>query len=336
MKVATQWMARIAATATAAAMASLLAAAPASAQTDTASAFPNKPLKIVVPYPAGGATDMLARMIGQKFNDMWRQPAIVENKPGANGWIGNGMVAKAAPDGHTLLLTISTIVYAPYLYEKIPYDVNKELTPVSMLTRTPNLLVIPASTPANTLEEFVELVRKNPKKYSYGSYGQGSTAHVGGETLNRQAGLDMVHVAYKGAAPLVNDLLGGQIPAGFVDASTIRPHARSGKVRILAASGTQRVSYLPEVPTFAERGYKGMELVGYFLMMAPAGTPKEIVRKVSDAAAAVLRIPENKARIEELGMTAVGGTPEELAASMKSDAETFSQAVRQANIKIEN
>lgn len=333
MKTASQWLASIAA-------ASLLISAVGSAhaQTEAASAanFPSKPMRIVVPYPAGGATDMLARMIGQKFTDTWKQPVIVENKPGANGWIGNGMVAKSAPDGHTLLLTISTIVYAPYLYEKIPYDVNQDLVPVSMLTRTPNLLVVPASTPANTLEEFVELVRKNPKKFSYGSYGQGSTAHVGGETLNRQAGLDMVHVAYKGAAPLVNDLLGGQIPAGFVDASTIRPHARSGKVRILASSGTQRVSYLPEVPTFAEKGYKGMELVGYFLMMAPAGTPKDIVKKVSDAGAAVLRIPENRARIEELGMTAVGSSPEELGASMKADAETFSRAVKQANIRIEN
>lgn len=314
----------------------LLAAAGAVAQSESAATFPNKPMKIVVPYPAGGATDVLARMIGQRYNELWKQPVIVENKPGANGWIGNGQVAKATPDGHTLLVTISTIVYAPSLYDKIPYDVNKDLAPVSMLTRTPNLLVVPASVPATTLEEFVELVRKNPKKFSYGSYGQGSTAHVAGESLNHQAGLDMVHVAYKGAAPLVNDLLGGQINAGMVDASTMRPHAKTGKVRILAVSGTQRVGYLPEVPTFAERGYKGMELVGYFLMMAPAGTPRDIVRKLSDTAAAVLRSPENAARIEELGMTLVGSTPEELASAMKTDAESFGRSVRQANIRIEN
>lgn len=321
-----------------AALAAALVLAPltASAQTEPASAFPSKPMRIVVPYPAGGGTDMLARMIGQRFSDTWKQPVVVENKPGANGWIGNGLVAKAPADGYTVLLTISTIVYAPYLYDKIPYDVNKDLVPVSMLTRTPNLLVVPVSSPANTLEEFTELVRKNPKKFSYGSYGQGSTAHLAGETLNSQAGLDMVHVPYKGAAPLVNELLGGQIPAGFVDASTMRPHAKGGKVRILASSGTQRVSYLPEVPTFAERGYKGMELVGYFLMMAPANTPKDIVKKLSDAAAAVLKVPENAARIEELGMTPVGSTPEELGAAMKADGETFARAVRQANIKIEN
>lgn len=331
MKATTQCWARLAATAAIL----LLAPAVASAQPEAAAAFPSKPMKIVVPYPAGGGTDMLARMIGQKFSEAWGQSVIVENKPGANGWIGNGTVAKAAPDGYTILLSISTLVYAPYLYDKLPYDVNKELTAVSMLTRTPNLLVVPASVPANTLDEFVDLVRKNPKTFSYGSYGQGSTSHVAGETLNRQAGLDLVHAAYKGAAPLVNDLLGGQVQAGFVDASSMRPHAKGGKVRVLAVSGTQRVSYLPDVPTFAERGYNGMELVGYFLMMAPAGTPRDIVRKVSDAAAAVLRMPENTARIEELGMTAVGSTPEDLAAAMKSDAELFARAVRQANIRIE-
>lgn len=158
---------------------------------------------------------------------------------------------------------------------------------------------------------------------------------MAGETLNRQAGLDLVHVAYKGAAPLVSDLLGGQIPAGFVDASTMRPHAKSDKVRILAVSGTQRVSYLPDVPTFAERGYKGMELVGYFLMMAPAGTPRDIVGKLSGAATAVLRMPDNRARIEEMGMTVVGSTPEELGLAMQADGEIFGRAVTQANIRIE-
>ncbi|WP_334188748.1 Bug family tripartite tricarboxylate transporter substrate binding protein [Noviherbaspirillum sp.] len=338
MNTAGQWTTRLAAGMATATAAAVLAMAPATAtaQAEPASAFPSRQMKIVVPYPAGGGTDMLARMIGQKFTDTWKQPVIVENKPGANGWIGNAQVAKAAPDGYNVLLTISTIVYAPYLYSNIPYDVNKDLVPVSMLTRTPNLLVVPASVPASTLEEFVELARKNPRKFSYGSYGQGSTSHVAGETLNRQAGLDLVHVPYKGAAPLVNDVLGGQITAAFVDAGSMRSHAKGGKVRVLAVSGTQRVSYLPDVPTFAERGYKGMELVGYFLMMAPANTPKDIVKKLSEGAAAVLRIPENAARIEELGMTPVGGTPEELGAAMKADGETFSRAVRQANIRLEN
>ena len=331
MKTAISWLIRAAACAAAFS----LAPGAATAQPEGSSAYPSRPMRIVVPYPAGGGTDVLARMIGQKFTETWGQPVIVENRPGANGWIGNGAVAKAAPDGYTILLTISTVVYAPYLYDKLPYDVNKDLTPVSMLTRTPNLLVIPASVPAATLEEFVDLMRKQPRKFSYGSYGQGSTAHVAGETLNRQAGLDLVHVAYKGAAPLVSDLLGGQIPAGFVDASTMRPHARSDKVRILAVSGTQRVSYLPDVPTFAERGYKGMELVGYFLMMAPAATPKDIVGKLSSAATAVLRLPDNKARIEEMGMTVVGSTPGELGLAMQTDGEIFGRAVAEANIRIE-
>jgi tripartite-type tricarboxylate transporter receptor subunit TctC len=331
LKTAISWLIRAAACTAAMTLANGAASAPP----DAASGYPSRPMRIVVPYPAGGGTDVLARMIGQKFTETWGQPVIVENKPGANGWIGNGAVAKATPDGYTILLTISTVVYAPYLYDKLPYDVNRDLVPVSMLTRTPNLLVVPASVPATTLAEFVELTRRQPRKFSYGSYGQGSTAHVAGETLNWQAGLDLTHVAYKGAAPLVSDLLGGQIQAGFVDASTMRPHARSDKVRILAVSGTQRVSYLPDVPTFAERGYKGMELVGYFLMMAPAGTPRDIVGKLSGAATAVLRMPDNRARIEEMGMTVVGSTPEELGQAMQADGEIFGRAVTQANIRIE-
>jgi tripartite-type tricarboxylate transporter receptor subunit TctC len=334
MKTVSQWFTRIAPAA--AVMLVAAAVAGAAGASEPAAAFPSKTMTIVVPYPAGGATDMLARMIAQRFSATWHQPAIVENKAGANGWIGNGAVARAAPDGYTILLTISTIVYAPHLYAKLPYDVNKDLVPVSMLSRTPNVLLVPASVPANTLEEFVGLVRKNPKKYNFGSYGVGSTSHVAGETLNRQAGIDLLHVAYKGAAPLVNELLGGQITAGVVDAATIRPHTKTGKVKALAVTGTQRVGYLPDVPTFAERGYKGMDLVGYFLVMAPAGTPKDIVRKLSDTIAATLRMPENSARIEDLGMSVVASTPEELGRAMKADSEIFGAAVKTANITIDN
>lgn len=328
MKTAISWLIRAAACAAAFS----LAPGAATAQPEGSSAYPSRPMRIVVPYPAGGGTDVLARMIGQKFTETWGQPVIVENRPGANGWIGNGAVAKAAPDGYTILLTISTVVYAPYLYDKLPYDVNKDLAPVSMLTRTPNLLVVPASVPAATLEEFVDLMRKQPRKFSYGSYGQGSTAHVAGETLNRQAGLDLVHVAYKGAAPLVSDLLGGQIPAGFVDASTMRPHARSDKVRILAVSGTQRVSYLPDVPTFAERGYKGMELVGYFLMMAPAGTPKDIVERLNTEMVKILQVPEVKEQLLQQGAYALSTSPQQTTERIRKEIGMWAAVIQDAKI----
>lgn len=311
----------------------IASAAPALAQ--GAQAFPAKPIRIVVPFAPGGTNDILARSIGHKLTEYWGQPVIVENRPGAAGWIGITGVAKSPADGYTIGLTISSIIYAKSLYAKLPFDMATDFEPVSMLSRSAIAWTVLPGFPANTLEEFVGQVRRNPGKHNYGSFGQGTSAHIFGEALNLHGKLDMAHAAYKGAAPLMQDLLGGQVSAAFVDTATVRPLLQAGKVKVLALTGTQRVSTLPGVPTFAERGYKGFEPVGFFMVLAPAGTPKDIVRKLSDGIGRAVRSDDLNAKMRDLGQEPVGGTPEELATAIRVDAEIFDRAIKASGIKVD-
>lgn len=308
----------------------------AQAQVQTAAAFPNKTIRIVVPYTPGGTTDIMARNIGLKLTEYWGQPVIVDNRPGAGGWLGLSSVAKVPADGHTLVLTISNAIYAKSLYSKLPFDIDTEFDPVSMLTRSTIGLAVPANFPANTLDEFIAHARKNPGKLSYGSFGQGTTAHIFGESLNLAAKIDLVHAAYKGAAPLTQDLMGGQISAAWLDAASLAPLLQAGKVKVLAMTGTQRTSSLPTVPTFAELGLKGFEPVGFFLVLAPAGTPKDVLTKVSGGIARAVKSSDLSAKWRDLGLEAVGSTPEELGAEMKTLAETMDRAIKAAKIKLDN
>jgi len=300
-----------------------------------ASTYPDRPIKVIVPFTPGGTTDAMARAIGQKLTESWGQPVVVENKPGAAGWLGITQVAKAPADGYTIGLTISNIIYAHSLYAKLPFDMQRDFEPVSMLSRSAIGLAVAAHSPANTLEEFVALVRKNPGKYSYGSFGQGTSAHIFGEALNLHGKLDLAHVPYKGAAPIVNDLLGGQVSSAFIDSATLRPLLQGGKIKVLAVSGTQRVGVMPNVPTFLELGWKGFEPVGFFMVLAPAGTPKDIVRKLSDGIARAVRSDDLSAKLREFGQDPVGGPPEQLAAGIRNDAETFDRAIKASNIKVD-
>lgn len=212
---------------------------------------------------------------------------------------------------------------------------QRDFEPVSMISRSSVALAVAANFPANTLEEFVTLVKKNPGKYSYASFGQGTSANIFGETLNQVAKLDLVHVPYKGAAPMVTDLLGNQVSCAILDTATLRPLGQAGKVKVLAMAGTQRASVFPNVPTFAELGYTGFEPVGFFMMLAPAGTPRDIVRKLSDGIGRAIRSDDLRARILDFGQEPVGGTPDQLAQGIKTDGETFVRAIRAANIKVE-
>lgn len=308
-------------------------AAQAQAQTQSAANFPSKNIRFVVPYPAGGSTDVLVRLIGQKMSENWGQPVIVDNRPGASGMIGNDMVAKSPPDGYTLTVTIGSAFQAPYLYPSVPYDPFKAFTPVSQLGLSVNLFVVTSNVPANTLKEFVALAKKNPGKYHYGSYGIGSTAHIHGEMFNKQAGLDLIHVAYKGGAPLLSDILGGQISAGIVDIGGAQKYLKSGKFKVLAVSGAKRFKLLPDVPTFGELGYQNFEPYGWWAVLAPAGTPKPIVDKLSGEIARIIRLPDVAQRIDDLGIVAVGNTPEELAAIIKNDDAILSKIIKENNIK---
>lgn len=297
--------------------------------------FPSRPLKIIVPFTPGGTTDIMARAIGLRLTEYWRQPVVVENRPGAAGWLGMTAVAKSPPDGYTLGITISSIIYAKSLYAKLPFNMETDFEPVSLLSRSAITLVVLSSFPANNLQEFVEWVRKQPGKHNYGSFGQGTSAHIFGETLNLHARLDLVHAPYKGAAPIVTDLLGGQISSAMLDTGTVIPLLQTGKVKVLAVSGTQRISALPHVPTFAEQGYRGFEPVGFFQALAPAKTPKDILHKLSEGIARALRADEIASRIRDWGQEPGGSTPEELGEAIRRDAMIFDRAIKAANIQVE-
>jgi tripartite-type tricarboxylate transporter receptor subunit TctC len=301
---------------------------------NTAPSYPSKPVVFVVPYPAGGSTDTLSRLIAQKLSDAWHQSVVVENRTGASGIIGTEYVSRAAPDGYTLLINITTLLQAPALYKTLPYDAFKSFEPISQLASTANLFVVPAGEKPNTLPEYVSRVKAMPGKYSFGSFGAGTTSHIYGERLNHLARLDMAHIPYRGAAPLVTDLLGGQVNGGFVDVGTMRPYLESKKLKVLAVTGPKRLDLLPNVPTMSEQGYKGFEPLGFWALYAPTGTPKAIVAKVSTEVQRIMRLPEVRTRTLELGMQPVGGTPEELTTLMKRDEPVWTTIIKDSNITL--
>ncbi|WP_284616407.1 Bug family tripartite tricarboxylate transporter substrate binding protein [Aquabacterium humicola] len=298
-----------------------------------APAYPRQPIKLVVPYPPGGATDTLARLVGTKLQEAWGQTVIVENKPGASGTLGNDMVAKAPPDGHTVLMAITAIVQVPALMPNLPYDVARDLQPLAMVASTNSLLVVPRNASVSTLKEFVEQVKANPAKYNYGSYGVGTSSHIQGSLLNLQAKLDLVHVPYKGAAPLLQDLRGGQLSSAFIDMATARPQLETMKP--LAVTGPKRNPLLPNVPTFAELGYHSFEPLGWFALFMPSGVPAPIAKKFADEAQRILRLPDVVQRIEQLGMTPGHLTTAEFAKVVRDDAAIYARIIRDTNIRLE-
>ena len=309
-----------------------MCATPAAFSQD-APAYPTQPLRIIVPYPAGGATDTLARMVASKLQESWGQTVVVENKPGASGTMGNDLVAKAPRDGHTILMAITALIQVQWLMPKLPYDAVKDLQPLVQVATTNSIFVVPVSAPASTLKEFIALAKSHPGSYNYGSYGIGTSSHIQGSLLNLQAGLDLTHVPYKGAAPLLQDLRGGQLSSAFVDMATARPHLEYMKV--LAATGPQRNKALPKVPTFAELGFQSFEPVGWFGLFMPAGVPAPITAKFIGEASRILRLPDVVARIEALGMTPGELKGDEFARVVKSDAAVYARIIKDANIRME-
>jgi tripartite-type tricarboxylate transporter receptor subunit TctC len=305
----------------------------ATAQAQTSDTYPRQVVRIVVPYPAGGATDTLGRMMATKLQEAWGQNVVVENRPGASGTIGNDLVAKSAPDGHTVLLAITAIVQVPALMPNLPYDVMKDLQPLAQVASTNSLLAVPASAGVSTLKEFVEQARANPRKFNYGSYGVGTSSHIQGSLLNLQAGLDLAHVPYKGAAPLLTDLRGSQLHSAFIDMATARPHLDS--IKPLAVTGPRRNPLLPNVPTFAELGYHSFEPLGWFALFMPSGVPAPIAKKFADEANRILRLPDVVQRIEALGMTAGGMPTADFAKVVRDDATVYDRIIREANIRLE-
>lgn len=295
--------------------------------------YPARPIRMVVPYPAGGGTDTIARMIGQRLTEAWGQPVVVDNKPGASGMLGNDIVAKAPPDGYTVLLGITAMIQSPGLYKRIPYDVTRDFAPVSLIARSSDLFVVPNRVPANTLSEFVALAKSG--KLSYGSYGNGTSSHLHGELLKMQAGLELTHIPYKGAAPLMSDVLGGQVDSAFVDVTSANSHLNSGKFKILAITGTQRFKSLAAVPTFAEAGFAGFEPSGWFSVFLPANTPRDVVNRLSTEIGRIVRLPEVSQKLSAMGLQPVGSSSEELAALVATDTPKWARIVRDAHIQLD-
>jgi tripartite-type tricarboxylate transporter receptor subunit TctC len=294
--------------------------------------YPAQPIKLVVPYPAGGATDALARTIGQKLSEAWGQPVLVENKVGASGTIGNGFVARAPADGYTVLVGITALIQQQSMMDKLTYDPLKDFAPVTQIARSPSMLAVPLDSPAKSLKEFIALAKANPGKMSIGSYGAGTSAHIQGALLNQQAGLDLVHVPYNGAAPLVTALVGNQLPSAFVDSASARQQLKS--LRPLAVTGTERMPGLPDVPTFKELGYHSFDPYGWFGVFVPAATPAPIVQKLSAEVNRILKLPDVTARIEGLGLQVAGNKPEEFGKILRTDAAIYAKIIRDANIRL--
>ncbi len=300
-----------------------------------AQAYPSKPITLIVPFPAGGTTDALARTIGQKLSQAWGQPVVVDNRGGAGATIGANMVAKAAPDGYTLLMGAVHHTIAPSVYKKLPYNFQKDLAPVTIVAVVPNVLVVNPSVPAKSVKELIDYAKANPGKLTYGSNGNGTAQHLIGTQFNLMAGTDIGHVPYKGSGPLTTDLLGGQVSMSFDTVTPVLPYIKTGKLKPLAVATAKRSTALPDVPTLSEAGLSGFDIASWYGVLVPAGTPKEIVAKLHDEIVKILNMPDVKKRFAELGAEPVGDTPEQMAAQIKSETDKFAKLVKDANVKVE-
>jgi tripartite-type tricarboxylate transporter receptor subunit TctC len=297
--------------------------------------FPDKPVRVIVGYSPGGLPDTIARLVGQKLSERWGQQFVVENKPGANGILGAEFVAKAPPDGYTLLMTDnSTHAIIPFLYTKLPYDADRDLIPVSLTARAPLFLAVHPSVKANSFQELIALVRASPGKYSYGSSGIGSTHHLCMEYLKSSLGLDMTHVPYKGTGQSVPAVVGGQVPMVLSGYPTLAAHAKEGRVKLLAINSLKRSELAPDVPAIAET-IPGFDFAPTFGLFAPNGTPREIMAKIGADVAQVVKLPDVGERMKNLGIDPIGASGEEWAKLLKSDAERYAKAVKISGAKVE-
>jgi tripartite-type tricarboxylate transporter receptor subunit TctC len=302
-----------------------------------AQAWPAKPLRLVIPFPAGGATDIIGRLLAQKLSAALGQQVVIDNKPGAGGSIGSDIVAKAAPDGHTLLLaTSSTHSIGPALNPKMPYDAFKDFAPIAHVANAPSVLVVGAGFPAGGALDLIKLLKANPGKYNFGSSGIGTYPHLAAEMLKwRAGGLFVVHIPYRGTGLVVTDLIAGQITFLMDSIVSAQTHIRDGRVRALAVTGARRSSSLPQVPTFTELGVKDMEISNWFGMFAPAGTSPEIVQRLNREMTAIVRAPDVIDRLEKLGADTASGTPEAFGKLVRDEHEGWKALIQRAGIKPE-
>jgi tripartite-type tricarboxylate transporter receptor subunit TctC len=294
--------------------------------------YPNRPVRMLVPFPPGGGTDVISRTVAQKLGETWGQAVVVENRGGANGIIGTDLGAKAKPDGYTLLVVIATHAINPSLYKKLPYDTAADFVPISLMAQYPFILTIHPALPSRSVRDFIALAKAKPGQLSYASSGNGSGPHLGFELFKNVARIDVVHVPYKGAGPANIDLISGQVQAMFNNFLAAMPQLKAGKLRVLAVTSSKRSQVMPELPTMAESGLPGFDVTGWYALLAPAGVAHEIVAKVQSDLANALRVPAVSTRLSSEGAEPVGSTPEQFAKFMAAEIQKWGKVIRDSKV----
>ncbi|HEX3098482.1 MAG TPA: tripartite tricarboxylate transporter substrate binding protein [Usitatibacter sp.] len=301
-----------------------------------AETYPAKPIHFIVPYPAGGPLDTVARLLGQKVSESVKQPVIVDNKPGAGGNIGADLVAKSAPDGYTILMgAVATHAINPTLYAHIPYDPVRDFAPVTQVASTPNVLVVNPSLPVSSVKEFIAYAKAHPGALNFGSGSTGSAGHLAGELFKAMAGVQMVHVPYKGAGPAMQDLIGGEIQLMFDNLASSLGQMRAGKVKALAVTTARRSSLAPELPTVAESGLPGFDISTWFGVFAPGGTPRDVVERLHAEFVKALADPAVRDTMTKLGAEPVGNTPAQFAAYIQSEARKYAEVIKASGARVD-
>ncbi len=314
----------------------LIAALALGAQAALAQGYPARPIHLIVPFPPGGPTDIVGRWVGQRVSEGLGQPVIVENRPGAGGTVGSTAAAKAPPDGYTLLYgSTSTLAIAPSLYHELAYDPRSAFAPISLVSRGAIIAAVNAQVPARTLQEFIALAKRSPGALSYASAGSGTPPHLAAELFKSIAGVDLLHVPYKGGAPAINDLVGGQVQAIFEGEVVLLPHVKSGRVRALAITGTKRDPALPDVPTFAEAGLPKYDAYFWSGLVAPAGTPADVIAKLNSVLVQALNTPDAREALKYQGLEPAGTTPQQFAAFIAGEVERWEQVVKASGAKLD-
>ena len=299
----------------------------------TAQDFPTKPIKLFVPFPPGGPNDIIARVVGQRMSELVKQPIVIENRSGQAGVLGTDAIAKAAPDGYTIAITsASSLVINPSL-EKMPYDVRKDLAPVTLVVTVPEMLVVASNVPANNMAELIALAKAQPGKLNFASAGVGGLPHLAGELFKLTAKIDIVHVPYRGAAPAINDLLGQQVQMTFLDLPVILPHIKAGSLKPIALGSPTRAPTAPDVPTTAEVGMPDLLIENWYGMIAPGGTPEKIVTELNRIANEAMADPSVKAKLADQGLTVAGDTPAHFRGFIESESKKWSKVIKDAGLE---
>jgi tripartite-type tricarboxylate transporter receptor subunit TctC len=298
--------------------------------------WPVRPVRVVVPFTPGGSTDITARLVGNRLQEVWGQSVVVENKPGAGGNIAADMVAHSDPDGYTIFIVGPGLATNQFLYPSLSYDPVGDFAPVTLLITQPNLMCVPNSSPAKSVKEFIAYCNENKGKVTYASSGNGTTLHLGGELFKRMAKVEMTHIPYRGGAPAINDLIPGRVDVIFDNMPSILSHVKAGSLRGLAVTTKDRVAVVADIPTIAESGLPGFDVFSWFGFFVPAKTPPDIVARINADTNAALAHASVKSRFEELGATPKGSTPAELAAFLKSEIDKWGPVIREAKIRVEN